>query len=136
MPDLCPQRAVGTPKPASVDTRIACHLIGQDQVRHGDAVIETPDGRVIGVEVKAGATNNKPGKQNPEMQTPQIRLRCPDKSHHTHPRRSASRPDGRARAATIRAELHGPAYRPKPQGRSAAGLLSPTGQPGWSRQRA
>jgi len=65
MPDLGPQRAVGTPKPASVDTRIACHLIGQDQVRHGDAVIETPDGRVIGVEVKAGATNNKPGKQTP-----------------------------------------------------------------------
>lgn len=45
------RRAVGTPKLAFVDTGIACHLIGQDPVRLGE-----PDGRVIGVEVKAGAT--------------------------------------------------------------------------------
>lgn len=92
------QRTVGTPKPAFVDTGVACHLLGQDVNRLSepggaagammenlvvlelarqltwseergrlyhyrtkdqvevDAVIETPDGRVIGIEVKSGAT--------------------------------------------------------------------------------
>jgi predicted AAA+ superfamily ATPase len=92
------QRAVGTPKPAFVDSGIAAHLIGQDAARLGepdgaagplletfvlmelarqltwsaerarlfhyrtrdgvevDAILETPDGRVVAVEVKAGAT--------------------------------------------------------------------------------
>ena len=92
------QRAIATPKVSFVDTGIACHLIGQDVVRLGDAdgaagpmmenfvlmelarqltwceqratlyhyrtkdkvevdaVLETPDGRVVGIEVKAGAT--------------------------------------------------------------------------------
>lgn len=91
-------RAVGTPKPAFVDTGIAGHLLGQDAHRLGepggaagamtenfvlmeparqltwseergrlyhyrtkdnievDAVIETPDGRIVGIEVKAGET--------------------------------------------------------------------------------
>ncbi|MGH3872449.1 MAG: hypothetical protein ACRDSR_13255 [Pseudonocardiaceae bacterium] len=39
-------RTVGTPKLAFVDTGVACH----------DAVIEASDGRVIGIEVKSGAT--------------------------------------------------------------------------------
>lgn len=52
------QRAVGTPKLAFVDTGVACrlyHYRTRDQVEV-DGVIETPDGRVIAVEVKASAT--------------------------------------------------------------------------------
>jgi predicted AAA+ superfamily ATPase len=92
------QRATATPKLAFVDSGIASHLLGQDEVRMAepggaagqllenfvlmelarqltwsderaslyhyrtkekvevDAVLETPDGRLVGVEVKAGAT--------------------------------------------------------------------------------
>jgi predicted AAA+ superfamily ATPase len=92
------QRAVGAPKLAFVDSGLACHVLGQDAARLGeadggagpmlenfvlmelarqltwndervrlhhyrtkdklevDAVLESPDGRVVAVEVKAGAT--------------------------------------------------------------------------------